>query len=335
VSDEPTFFEAYERDLLPLMNATSVLNLVGRATDAGLLHGLRTPTTVDALAADNALARSTVQALCRALIATGVAEVHGQEITLAGGWRALTDPGAFVPLDVVLAGSAVESRLLRGPGTDTFWSLSGADRVMYARSVSPDPYSDDLVAAFRTQIMNDPDRAAMADGGRLLELGCGVAGRVLTTLRAMPELHAVGVELSEDLAAEAHRRADELGLTDRFEVVCADASTYRSDEPFDFGFWSQFFFPSEARSGALRTMHAALRPGGLADAPLGVDFAKIRADPSGAESRSWAIFRVVLDSWGVPERDAEALMDEFRETGFDEVRVVARNEGPIVRAVRR
>jgi hypothetical protein len=182
--------------------------------------------------------------------------------------------------------------------------------------------------------MNDPGRAAMADGGRLLELGCGVAGRVLTTLRAMPELHAVGVELSADLAGEAERRAHELGLTDRFEVVCADAATYRADEPFDFGFWSQFFFPEDARSGALRTMHACLLPGGFADAPLGADFDKMRADPNGDESRSWAIFRVILDSWGVPERDPDTLMTDFRNAGFEDVRVVARNEGPIVRATR-
>jgi hypothetical protein len=335
VSDEPTFFEAYERDLVPLMSAAGVLDLVSRSTEAGLMQALRAPAPVDRIATDIGLGRSTVDALCRALVATGVAEEHAGQITLTASWRALTDPGAYVPLDVVLAGSSVESKLLRGAGTDTFWSLSGTDRVMYARSVSPDPYSDDLVAAFRSQIMNDPDRSAMANGGRLLELGCGVAGRVLTTLRAMPDLRAVGVELSDDLAAVAQLRAEELGLADRFEVVCADAGAYQSDEPFDFGFWSQFFFPSDARSGALRTMRASLRPGGFADAPLGADFDKMRADPTGAESRSWAVFRVILDSWDVPERDPDTLISEFREAGFDDVRVVGRNEGPIVRATRR
>ena len=46
----------------------------------------------------------------------------------------------------------------------------------------------------------------LRSGGSLLELGCGVAGRVLVMLQAIPAMQAVGIELSADLAAVAVRR---------------------------------------------------------------------------------------------------------------------------------
>lgn len=335
MADDISFFEAYEQALDPLFTAGKQLQIVARAEACGLLRALRTESTADELGARTGVPHRSVLTLCRALVACSVAEaVDGGRFRLTPAWLALTGPTAYAPLDVVLAGNDVESRLLRGSDDDTFWSMSVTDRVTYARAVSPDPYSDGLVAAFRKQIAGDGERAAMTSGGRLLELGCGVAGRVLTTLRAMPALSAVGVELSPDLAAEAHRRAQDLGLTDRFEVVCADASQYRSDEPFDFGFWSQFFFPAPAREGALRAMHACLRPGGVLDAPLGADFAAIDADPGGTAARDFAIWRVILDSWDVPERRPDDLVSEFTAAGFVEVRVVERDAGPIVRGRR-
>jgi hypothetical protein len=211
VADDISFFEAYEQVLVPLFTASHQLQLVARAEACGLMNALRTESTADELAGSTGVPHRTVVTLCRALVACSVVEsTDGERFRLTPAWLALTGPTAYAPLDVVLAGNDVESRLLRGRDGDTFWSMSTAERITYARSVSPDPYSDGLVAAFRKQIEDDADRAAMTSGGRLLELGCGVAGRVLTTLRAMPSLTAVGIELSPDLAAEAQRRALDL-----------------------------------------------------------------------------------------------------------------------------
>ena len=326
------FFEAYEQVFAPLATASNVMQLVGRAEDAGLMAAMRTPVTTRDAVAQTGLSEETVSTLCRALVALGVVQHDVAGFSLTEPWLALTDPGAFVPLGVALSGAEIDGRLLRAKVADTFWSMPAEDRITYARSISPDPYSDQLVERFRTELENDPDRAAMTHGGRLLELGCGVAGRVLTTLRAMPQLRAVGVELSPDLAGEARRRASELGLDDRFEVVCMDAADFTTTEPFDYGFWSQFFFPSSSREGALRTLRSALRTGGVVHAPLGANFAAMDADPDGSEARDFAVWRVVLDSWGVPERRPEQLVTEFEAAGFTDVEAVARDAGAVVRA---
>lgn len=330
----PDFFEAYDAVLTPLFTASNTLSLLAGAESAGVIGALRQRRTAAELAELADQDPATVQAWCRALETCGITESSDEGYVLTEHWLALTEPSAFVPLATALAGNRVEGRLLAGLADSTYWSMATEDRLAYARAVSPDPFSDALVAAFRQQLANDPDRAPMLAGGRLLEMGCGVAGRILTTLRAAPDLTAVGVELSEDLAAEARRRANELGLADRFTVVCTDASAFSTDEPFDHGFWSQFFFPAEARQGALAALAAALRPGAGLDAPIGGDFEAMAADPGGPAAREYAVGRAILQSWGVPERTPQALVAELEEAGFVDVRVVPRPGSAVVRGVR-
>ena len=175
----------------------------------------------------------------------------------------------------------------------------------------------------------DPDSRALQGGGDYLELGCGVAGRMLTLLQAFPRLRGVGVELSSDLAAEARRRAGELEVADRFEVVEQDAGDFDRSASFDFGFWSQFFFPAPARAGALAALFRAMRPGGVVWAPLVADFDAIAAEPSSAEARDYAMRRILLQSWEIPERDFPALTAEFQTAGFvDVTRTGGGSQGP-------
>jgi SAM-dependent methyltransferase len=245
---------------------------------------------------------------------------------------ALTDPGAFMPLGALIAGQNAGSKVMRNLGSLAYWDQTTEDRLAMARAVSPDPYSDDLVAAYRGALAADPVGEKILEGGRFLELGCGVAGRILLTLRAAPELTAVGIELSEDLAAEAARRAEDLGLADRFTVVCCDAGAYLADEPFDFGFWSQFFFPDTARGPALAVMLASLRPGASFQAPVGADPDATRNIPDAALEEAW--MHTMLRSWGVPERTVEGLTEEIAGAGFVDLEVIARDAGPAVRAWR-
>ena len=169
----------------------------------------------------------------------------------------------------------------------------------------------------------DAVRGRLHDGDRHLELGCGVAGRILCVLQAFPTLTAVGVELAPDLAAEAERRAAALGVADRFEVLCADATTVRLDGTFDVAFWSQFFFTGASRAGTLATAYQALRPGGMLLAPLLGDPSVAESDPHGSSARSLALARVVHGLWGVPDRSPDDLATEVSAGGFADVVVSA------------
>jgi SAM-dependent methyltransferase len=336
VADRPSYFEAYDAALTPLLGAQGFLALVQGAEAIGLLEVLREPATDEQLAAATGLSDRRVRAVRAALLLHDVVEPAGAGHRLTGAWAALVADDAFVALADSLASAQIEARLLRdvAAGPD-YWTMPAADRILFARAVSANPFSPGLVEAFRRGLEHDPAGPALAAGGPLLELGCGVAGRVLTLLQAVPGLRAVGVELSDDLAAEARRRAQALGVGDRFEVVCADADAFSRPESFAVAFWSQFFFPDEARTGALRTMFTSLRSGGLAQAPLLGDDAALRTDEPGAEARERAIFRVILDGWGVPDRDRDGLAAEFEEAGFVDAHYVGGGAAGPLRLVAR
>ena len=333
---ELSFFAAFDQ-VLPHLTSNGLVALVSGADRSGLLPGLREPATVPEAAARTGLAEDRVDALCQGLTAFGVLVAAGSRYELSPAWRALYSPGAFVTVPDLLAGIDVEARIYRtlGEGGD-YWSMPSQDRVTYARSVSPNPFSPGLVAAFRAAAQQDPDSAALAAGGCYLELGCGVAGRILTSLQAFPELRAVGVELSEDLVRAARERTERLGLSDRFEVVHEDARTFDRPESFDFAFWSQFFFPQDARADALATLFRCLRPGGIAWAPCAVDFDEVQTHPEGAEAKAYALRRLLLLSWGVPERTGAELCAEFAAAGFTDISTSGGGgNGPVrVRAVR-
>ncbi len=321
MAEEIGFREALESVLAPLTTARTLLSVLERAERQGVLRALRDGATISDLAARTGQPEASVRALCTALVVNGVAEPNPVGFGLTRSWQALAAEGAFAPLSDILAQSRVIDRMVSTPDA-TYASIGREDRSAFAHAVSPDPFAADLVDRIRHDIEGDPWWAAMTTGGRYLELGCGIAGRMLTMVRAMPNLYATGVELDPDLAQQARRRANDLGLQGRVEIVTADATTYRSDEQFDFGFWSQWFFPASTREAALASMLANVRRGGVVRSPVFGDHERMRQDPVGSEARLYALNRVMLDAWGVPERTPEQLRSEFEDAGFSDVTIV-------------
>jgi SAM-dependent methyltransferase len=322
-----TWFEAYDRALGPLFGPASLLAVLEAAEGAGVLAGLRTRATVEELAVATSQDSHVLAAICHALDLYDVVDRDGDRYHLAPDWMLLTDEAAFSPLSVQLAHGEVTQRTLRHTlGDSTYWTMSAEDRLVIARAVSPDPFSAGLVESFRTRAADEPDQAALIAGGTQLELGCGVAGRILTLLQAIPAMHAIGVEISPDLAAIARERAEELGLSHRFEVVVADATGFDREACADTAFWSQFFFPESSRAGALAAILRALRPGGVLTATL--------EGGNEADPKELALSRISTARWGIPARTPEQLVEEISAAGFTDVGVVTRDGLSRVRAVR-
>lgn len=321
MTGETGFFEAYEQVLSPVLDHHALGGLLEGLHTSGALPALTAPVPVEQWPETVGTTPEVAVPLLAALVSHGVVEEDAEGVRLTEPWRVLVADTAFADLGDGLRQGRIAGRLLAGIGTGDYWDLSPEDRIAFARSVSPNPYAEGLVAAFRADIEADPERADLLTGCRMLELGCGVAGRILTTLRAAPGLTAVGVELSPDLAVEAERRAAELGLTDRFTVVCRDVADFTSDQPFDRVFWSQFFFPDASRAAALATARRCLRRGGVLQAPV------LHED---------LLFRLLLATWGIPLRSADDLAAEVAAAGFTDVEVVGADApGPTsVRGVR-
>jgi 4-hydroxy-2,2'-bipyrrole-5-carbaldehyde O-methyltransferase len=108
--------------------------------------------------------------------------------------------------------------------------------------------------------------AVLRPGGRvrLLEIGCGSAAYIRYAAARNPELTAVGLELQPDLAALARDNIARWKLTDRVTIEVADILQRAPEAVFDLATLHQniYYFPMDARLGALRHVRAFLKPGG-------------------------------------------------------------------------
>ncbi|MEU5474831.1 SAM-dependent methyltransferase [Streptomyces lydicus] len=136
---------------------------------------------------------------------------------------------------------------------------------------------------------------------RLLDLGCGSAEWLLRALAARPQLHAAGVDISEDALAQAREAADRRGVGERLVLHHAAAADFVSPDPFDLVL---SVGAAHAFGGLLPTLAAArahLAPGGAV--LIGDGFWEHPPSPEAIEmlgdfaDLATTVDRVVADGW--------------------------------------
>jgi SAM-dependent methyltransferase len=321
-TDEPPEWVRALGRLEELERAATTFALLRGAHRAGLLRAVA-ERTCDAttLAAGLGLGESRVAAALQVLAAHGLA-VEGRDATwrLAPGWSELVDGTTPMSLAGYLGLGRVwaeQFAVALDRGLD-YWQLEPADRLEVATGISPDPRAAATVAMARGLVESLPGvTGALESGGRVLELGCGLASRLCALLQAFPAARAVGVELDGSLVDAARARAADLGVTDRLELVAGDAAAYDGAGGFVLANWSQFFFPEASRAGALAAALRSLRPGGWISMP--VIWTGAPPPAGSAEDRELAEMRLVLDLWDVPMRTVAEVTAEVEAAGFVDV----------------
>jgi predicted O-methyltransferase YrrM len=334
MSSEPTpFWPAGLKRLDELQRAAEGLAALRAAHRSGLLATLAEPHSSTDLAARLSLPPSRVVALLSLLSAFGIVESRDARWALLPEWSGLIlgeTPASFRPSIGMGAIRAAQFSTCLEDSRD-YWTLDAAERLTMARGVSPNPRSPISVAIAQADLAPLPEVVtALENGGRILELGCGVASRLCALLLAFPNASAVGIELAEDLLEYARDRADRLGLGDRLTLVATDAGNYHPDGEFDLVGWSQFFFPVESRAGALTTALRALRPGGWITMPVVWDGSI--PEPGSADDQELAADRLMLDLWDVPALNAGEVAAELEAAGFVNVRTHASPVATFIRA---
>jgi SAM-dependent methyltransferase len=108
------------------------------------------------------------------------------------------------------------------------------------------------------------ERAQVAAGERVLDVGCGCGGTTLEIAETVGERgRVVAVDVSEPMLGRARERAAAAGLDERIEWRCEDAQTARFDAAGFDCLYSRFgvmFFADPPR--AFANLRRALRPGG-------------------------------------------------------------------------
>jgi SAM-dependent methyltransferase len=308
----------------------TALALVRGALQGGLLTLAREPFTPTQFAEIVQLDKAHVAAVCAALDAYGILARDGDSYRLEDSWMVLTRSDLPFPLDTMIDFAFARAYILHDmiAGSSNYWTTSPELRLAFAKGVSPDPMSphSPRLLQHRYQESSTEIHELFSAGARYLELGCGVAGALLSLLQAYPKVTAVGVELAQDLLEEAQRRAVSLGLEDHVQFINMDARDFRESKSFDIVFWSQFFFPTESRAAALQTAWRALKPGGFLYAPLAgeplIASENLRTDAG----KRFTLARLLYGQWGIPYRTDEDLEREIKDAGFSDVQL---NKSPI------
>jgi SAM-dependent methyltransferase len=285
--------------------------LLDVAYQRGWIAFLAQPRDVAALARFTGRPVERVRAVVAALAGIGVVETAGDEVRLTSAYAATMSPDAPFSMGDLLAEARMMRRLVGQAVDGSALAPHEQDALTVADAYGLRP-TKVAVGLFGQLLEALPEISAVLAGGRYLDVGCGVAGFLLSCAQIYPGMRGVGVELVAPIAAEAERRAAAAGVADRVEIRCMDARDLAEENAFDTAFWAQPFFPADVRAGTLAAMLRALKPG----APLAMQEMERRpGDP--AERPAFALRELVFSGWGVPfARSAEALVTEAEEAGF-------------------
>jgi SAM-dependent methyltransferase len=318
-----------DNDWKPALQALSELS--ARVEEAGILRGAiasgflarcREKTTAASLAGETGMDPGIVDEICQTLLWLGVLiSADDEHVVVSELYAPLLENGVHQrALDRLAAANVrgkIFSDLFEGRSS-SYWDLDSASRVALAANATTDPQTEFGRKILVDGVLADPERDEIfTRGGRFLDLGCGVAGGIVSFLDHYPHLQAVGIDVSEDVLEVARARARALGVDDRARFVLSDAASFRDPEPFDMVFWPQTFYPEASRAAALASSYANLRPGGLLVTANVPPRARHSAAGSPADLGSGHDFGPLLRRlWGIRERSLEALQAELKDAGF-------------------
>ena len=343
------------RELTSWITGAKVFALLSGAIDSGVIDALRAKQTPQQISAVTKIDQQVIEDLCLALEVHGVVQQVEGHYELTPDFALLSTATAAIPLPNLIRYAEVMVQALRRPPTGgTYTTNESEDMLAMAEGsgVSALSSSPHVGQESIAQLMPEVE-AVWRAGARHLEVGCGIGNALFGTVTTYPNVTAVGIEIDELVAAEAIRRASELGVSESVDVLQMDACNLVDENEFDTIQWSQFFFPTSTRPAVLQAMHRALKPGGYLFMPWMGSVSNdvkssrlqklrivVRALRSGSatylgflndilvdtpkrrkkERRSAALNRLLFTRWGVPVRTMVELEAEIQSNGFSIVR---------------
>ncbi|XVU21323.1 SAM-dependent methyltransferase [Actinoplanes sp. CA-054009] len=298
------------------------LALLDAARERGYLAFLSEPRTAEEVAE---FAGHPAGDVLDALVAHGIAVRVDGKFQVEEGLAGALSAGAPVDFGAQIERAALLVRQVGDVVRTGASAVTGDESVVIARSVALTP--NDAARGVVTQILDAvPEMREAISEGRMLDVGSGVGGFVLTAATLLPGLRATTLELLPEVAAVARDRAGALGVRDRVDVRVVDAREFEAVTPYDAVFWAQPFFPEESRAGTLAMILRSLRPGGI------LLVQQLDAEPvdDDAARAAFTLPRLVARAQGLPfARPLAELVAEIEAAGFELVRTLEIDLGRI------
>nr|WP_221380216.1 class I SAM-dependent methyltransferase [Actinoplanes polyasparticus] len=302
-------------------HGAQALALLNAAQQQGYTTYLAEARTPQEFAQFSGLPAATADDVLAALVAHGVAEQTDGRFRLTDDMTAalggLVDFAAQIE-EAVLGARMVDSVLRTGEAP-----LTAADALVVARANALRPSAPGAGALVEKLFESAPEMWQAMAGGRLLDIGSGVSGFVLTAATVLPGLRATTIELVPEVAAVAAARAEEIGVADRIDVRVMDAREFDEPAAYDAAFWAQPFFPSPVRAATLAMILRSLRPGGF------LLMQQLDAEPEDVRP-AFTLRRMVARAQQLAfARPLADLVAEASSAGFEPIRTVVTDLGPV------
>ena len=152
----------------------------------------------------------------------------------------------------------------------------------------------------------------LESGARVLDLGCG-SGEMLCTWAHDHGITGLGIDMSQLFAAQAKRRAEELGVAHRVAFVHDDAAGHVAEEKVDVAACVGATWIAGGVAGTVELLAKSLRAGGII--LIGEPFWRQR--PPTEEVAQGCLAHSIADFLMLPE-----LLASFGELGYDVVEMV-------------
>ncbi len=258
---------------------------------------------------------------CRSAVAAGVAERHGERVTLGPHVATLLLDGQHP------AHNGALFRVLEQPelfdtfgerletGERTWWDRCGHDFVAGVAATGT-PFYVRLVPDGLERIEGLTER--LRSGARVLDTACGSGAGVVWLAEHYPEVEVVGVDGDVFSLERAAERVAGAGLGDRVELVHSPLEAMELDGRFDLVVNNISMHECRDIDEVTRRVRALLRPGGwfvISDFPFPDSDAGLRTVP-GRIMSGIQFFEAQIDDQLVP---VSAYLDLLARHGFTEV----------------
>ena len=171
------------------------------------------------------------------------------------------------------------------------------------------PFTPEKFATLGAALRLEPE-------GRVLDLGSG-SGEMLCTWARDHGIVGTGIDMSQLFSEQAKRRAEELGVADRIEVIHGDATGYVSDEKVDVAACVGATWIAGGVAGTIELLARSLRAGGI----ILIGEPYWRQLPPTEDVAKGCLANAISDFLVLPE-----LIASFGRLGYDVVEMVLANQ---------
>jgi hypothetical protein len=200
-----------DNDWKPALQALNALST--RVEEAGILQGAiasgflarcREKTTAASLASETGMDPGIVDEICETLLWLGVLiSADDEHVVVSDLYAPLLENGVHQRALDRLAAANVRGKMfsdLFDGRPSSYWDIDSASRLALAANATGDSQTEFGRKILIDGVLADPERDEIfTRGGRFLDLGCGVAGAIVSFLDHYPHLEAVGIDVAEDV----------------------------------------------------------------------------------------------------------------------------------------